>query len=204
MFREMKPMAFLMLIFTFWSVPAQSADETPGQVLGGSLDSPVRLEVFSDFQCPACRELYLGTIRPVLKEYASKNKVCVIYHEYPLSIHQYAREAARYSEAASRLGLDRLLPVLDSLFTEQAQWSQNGSLEATVAKALPLEDFQKLKKLMQDASINSAIEKQVELGVKRDVKSTPTMFIYYIGKQQKVEGLVTYLVMKQFIDSIVK
>jgi protein-disulfide isomerase len=200
---KMKPMAFFVLLFAGLAMPAQS-DETPGQILGGSLGAPIRLEVFSDFECSACREFYLRTIRPLLQEYCSKDKVCVIYYEYPLSYHKYARQAALYSEAASRLGQQKLLPVLDSLFTDQAEWSQNGSLDATVAKALPREDFEKLKKIMQDASIKAAIEKQVELGVKRDVKSTPTMFISYIGKQQKVEGLVTYLVMKQFIDSIVK
>jgi len=204
MFRKLKWMMLLTMCSALCSIPARSLDQAAGQILGGSLSSPIRLEVFSDFQCPACRDLYLGTIRQVLQDYASKDKVCVIYHEYPLSIHQYAREAARYSEAASRLGQQKLLPVYDSLFTDQAQWSQDGSLEATVSKALSLEDFQKLKKIMQDSSINAAIEKEVQLGLQKEVKSTPTLFIYYIGKQQKVEGVVTYLVLKQFIDSIVK
>ena len=44
----------------------------------------------------------------------------------------------------------------------------------------------------------------MELGYKMEIKATPTLFIYYTGKQQRVEGLVTYLVMKQFIDSIIK
>jgi protein-disulfide isomerase len=186
------------------SVPARSVDQAAGQILGGSLNSPIRLEVFSDFQCPACRDLYLGTIRQLLQEYCSKDKVCVIYHEFPLAIHQYSREAARYSEAAARLGQQRLLPVVDSLFTNQTQWAQDGSLESTVSKALSQDDFQKLKKIMQDSSINEAIDKEVQLGVQKEVKSTPTLFIYYIGKQQKVEGVVAYPVLKQFIDSIVK
>jgi len=194
----------LAVCTTVFSVPAGSMDQGSGQILGGSLNSPIRLEIFSDFQCPACRDLYLGTIRQVLQEYSSKDKVCVIYHEYPLSIHAYAREAARYCEAASRLGQEKLIPVYDSLFTDQAQWSQDGSLAATVSKALPGDDFQKVKKIMQDSSINAAIDKEVELGMQREVKSTPTMFIYYVGKQQKVVGVVTYLVLKQFIDSIVK
>src|SRR5512135_2584771 len=130
-----------VVCFVFGSVPMRSADEPSGQMLGGSLNSPIRIEVFSDFQCPHCRDLYLGTIKPLLQEYASKDKVCVIYHEFPLAMHQYSREAARYSEAAGRLGQQKLLPVLDSIFTDQAQWAQDGSLEATVSKALPGEDF---------------------------------------------------------------
>lgn len=102
MFRKVQSMVLLTLCCAVFSVPADSMDQSTGQILGGSLNSPIRLEIFSDFQCPACRDLYLGTIRQVLEEYASKDKVCVIYHEYPLSIHPYAREAARYCEAASR------------------------------------------------------------------------------------------------------
>jgi protein-disulfide isomerase len=205
MFRKLKSMMLLTVCSALGSAQVQSSGQNAGQILGGSLNSPIRLEVFSDFQCPACRTLYLETIRQVIQEYASKDKVCVIYHEYPLeAIHHYSREAARYSEAASRLGQQKLLPVFDSLFTDQAQWSQDGSLEATVAKALSRDDFQKLKVIMQDSSINAAIDKEVQLALQKEVKSTPTLFIYYVGKQQKVEGIVTYVVLKQFIDSIVR
>jgi protein-disulfide isomerase len=185
-------------------MPAVSAEVASGRLLGGSLNSPVRIEVFSDFQCPACRELYLGTIRQVLQEYSSKDKVCVIYHEFPLSMHPYSLEAARYCEAAARLGQDRLLPVMDSLFTDQAQWSQDGSLESSISKALSRNDFQKVKRILRDPSINSEIEKEVQLGLKREVKSTPTLFVHYLGKEQKAEGVVTYPVLKQFIDQVVK
>ena len=71
-------------------------------------------------------------------------------------------------------------------------------------KPSPATDFQKLKKIMQDSSIDLAIEREIDLGNKSQIKSTPTMFIRYTGKQQKVEGLVTYIVLKQFIDAIIK
>lgn len=204
MVARLKPLTLLLVCSLLWAVQGGSAEPSSGQILGGSKNSPVKIEVFSDFECPACRELYLGTIRQVLQEYSSKDKVCVIYHEFPLSSHKYSREAARYSAAAGRLGRQKLLPVLDSLFMDQAHWSQDGSIEKTVAKALPQEDFIKLKQIMADPSINAEVTKGVELGIQKKVTSTPTMFISYIGKQQKVEGLVTYLVMKQFLDSIVK
>jgi protein-disulfide isomerase len=196
--------SLVVVCIAFGSVPIRSADEPSGQMLGGSLNSPVKIEVFSDFQCPACRDLYLGTIKQVLQEYSSKDKVCVIYHEFPLSIHQYSKEAARYSEAAAHLGQQKLIAVYDSLFTDQQQWAKDGSLELTVSKAIPSEDFQKVKKLMQDPNITADIEKEIKLGIDKEIQSTPTLLIRYLGKQQKVEGVVTYDVLKQFIDSIVK
>jgi protein-disulfide isomerase len=204
MFSKSKSMVFLIVFFLASPISLISSGDAPGRMLGGSLSSPIRLDVFSDFQCSACREFYLSTVRRVLKEYSSKDKVCVVYHEFPLSYHQYAREAARYCEAAWRLGLPKLLPVMDAIFEDQAEWTQDGKLEDSVAKALTQDDFLKLKKIMQDSSINEAIEREIQYGVINKVEATPTILISYIGKQQRVEGLVTYLVMKQFIDSIVK
>src|SRR5512138_2785958 len=173
MLRRLISMSLVLAFFAFWSAQLRSADEPTGQLLGGSPNAPIKIEVFSDFQCPACHDLYLGTIKQVLQEYASKDKVCVIYHEFPLSIHQYSKEAARYSEAAGRLGQQKLLDVYDSLFTDQAQWAKDGSLELTVAKAIPSDDLQKVKKLLQDASVSAEIEKEIQLGVKKDIQSTP-------------------------------
>jgi len=188
-----------------WPTFVRPADVPSGQVLGGSANSPIQIEVFSDFQCSACREFYLGTVRQILQEYSSKDKVCIIYHEYPLTlIHKYSRDAARYSEAAARLGVKQLLAVMDSLFMNQAIWSQDGKIEDSISKALSREDFQKLKSIMLDSSIDLAIERETDLANKSQIKSTPTIFISYTGKKQKVEGIVTYIVLKQFIDAIVK
>jgi protein-disulfide isomerase len=204
MIRKSGLMIVLILMSLAWPASAGPFDVPSGQVLGGTTNAPVQIEVYSDFQCSACREFYLGTVRQILQEYASKDKVCIIYHEFPLAIHKYSRDAARYSEAASRLGVKQLLAVMDSLFMDQAIWSLDGKIEASVAKALSHEDFLKLKKNLLDSSINLAIEKEISLGTKIPIQSTPTMFIRYSGKQQKVEGLVTYVVLKQFIDAIIK
>ena len=195
----------LMFMFAVWSGLARPSDLPSGQLLGGSVHSPIQIEVFSDFECSACREFYLGTVREILQEYSSRDKVCVIYHEFPLTtIHKYSYDAARYSEAASRLGVKQLLAVMDSLFMDQAKWGQDGNIDASISKALSPGDFQRLKATLKDSSINLAIEREVDLGNKNQIRSTPTMFIRYTGKQQKVEGLVTYIVLKQFIDNILK
>jgi protein-disulfide isomerase len=204
MLKRSKLILLLATVCMIWPASGQPSEETSGHVLGGALNSPIRIEVFSDFQCSACREFYLRTIRQLLQEYSSKDKVCVIYHEYPLTTHRYSRSAAQYAEAAAQLGVQKLLSVMDSLFMDQAQWTQDGNLEASISKALSREDFLKLKKAMQNPAIDQAINKDIQLAIMQKIKSTPTMIISYTGKQQKVEGLVTYLVLKQFIDSIIK
>lgn len=199
----MRNMLFVLLL-SLCSLPLPAADGTSGQILGGSPDAPIKIEVFSDFQCPSCRELYLDVMRRALAEYANANKICVIYHEFPLAMHPYSKKAAQYAEAASRLGRAQLLKVYDVLFMDQAVWSQNGSIEASIAKVLSRDELQRIKKILQDPSINAAINSEIKLGNDRQVNSTPTFWVYTRGKSQKVEGRITYPLLKDHIDRNVK
>ena len=71
----------------------------------GSRSAPITIEVFSDFQCPACKSLYEQTLRPVIDNYVATGKVYLIHRDFPLDqIHKHSRTAARYANAAARLG----------------------------------------------------------------------------------------------------
>jgi protein-disulfide isomerase len=191
-----------MLAVTSFPVSAEQPD--PAQCLGGKLDAPIRIEIFSDFQCPACRSLYLETMKQVLRDYCAYDKVCVIYHEFPLTIHKYARDAARYSIAAQKLGRRQWQAVMDSLYNLQPSWSIDGNVEAAVAKAVSAEDLQKIKALAFEPSINETIVREIATGQRREIRSTPTLFVSAIGREQKVEGPVPYQVLKEYFDSIIK
>jgi protein-disulfide isomerase len=182
----------------------QSADLTPEQCLGGRLDAPVRIEVFSDFQCPSCRTLFMDVMLRVLQDYSSQNKVCLIYHEFPLRNHSLARVAARYSKAAQMLGQRQWRAVVQVLYDLQGVWSWDGSVDAVVFRALNKDDFIRLKQLLEDPSIEAAVEQEVLLGEKRGVKSTPTFFVYAGGKEQRIVGSIPYRVLKDFIDRALK
>ena len=194
------------ILFLTCALPVHGNEymEPKGLILGGSIDSPVRIEVFSNFECSHCREFYLRTIKKVLNDYSSADKVCVIYHDFPFSSHKYDRKAARYAEAASRVGLATVLKVFDAFYTEQATWSQNGKLEEILQKALTSEEYRKVLDYSEDPEIDTLIEKQYQLATDKGLQSTPTSYIFYPGKEQKVEGVITYVVLKGFIDKIIK
>lgn len=196
------PILFVLL----FSAPVRASNQTdpPGHILGGSMNSPVRIEIYSNFECTACREYYLRTIKRILKEYSSENKVCVVYHDFPFSYHKYDREAARYAEAASRISREVLIKVFDTLYTDQANWSRNGQLEETLKKVLSKENFEELMQIARDPEIERLIDEQYNMAIENGLNATPTSLIHYTGKQQKVEGLITYIVLKGFIDKIVE
>ena len=176
-----------------------------GYVLSGSSASPVRIDVFSDLQCPACSDLFIRTLLPAMKEY--QDRVSVVYHEFPLSGHQYSRPAARYVAAAAKLGTRQVLSVYEAIFNDQTYWAMDGSMESSVANALSMGDFMRVRQILEDANsvaeIDDAIERERQFGLLRGVGSTPTMFISHEGRTQKVEGTMPYQVMKQFLDPLV-
>ncbi len=178
----------------------QIAELRPEQCLGGNPDAPIQIEVFSDFECTHCRDFYLDTISVVLKEYCSQNKVCVVYREFPWPDNRYSRRAAQFSKAAQKLGRQQWVAVMTALYENQSRWSFSGSIDAYVSKALAPEDYSRLKDLLRDKSIDAEIRSDIALGEKRKVTITPTFFIDVLGKEQRVVGVLSYPILKNFFD----
>lgn len=182
-------------------VPAASA-QGDANCVGGKPVAPVKIEVFSDYQCPACREFYLGTMRSVLMDYADTGRVCVVYREFPLPQHTHAKEAARYGHAAQLLGQRYWAQVTDALYQSQDKWEADGKIEPIVAAALNKEDMARLEKEMKNPAIDANIEKDIARGQSLQVNQTPTFFITAKGKTEKVAGVVQYPILRRYLDSL--
>src|SRR5271165_6297245 len=52
----------------------------------GSKSAPIVMEVFSDYQCPACKTLFTNTNRPLMDNYVSTGKVFLIHREFPITM----------------------------------------------------------------------------------------------------------------------
>ena len=193
--------ACLLIVFASFSGFARA--EESGACVRGKSTAPIKLEVFSDFQCPSCRAFYLQTMKDVFKDYADAGKVCVVYRSFPLQTHAYAADAARYGEAALRVGTAQWNLVADALFSNQDQWGESGNVEAVVAKALPKADMDALRKQLQNPTpLNSAIYEDIKLGLAREVGSTPTFFITAQGKTQAFAAALTYAAVKRYLDGL--
>lgn len=179
---------------------SSAAAENPLQRCLGSPNAPIMIEVFSDYQCPACRMYYLETMQFVLQEYATTGRVCVVYYEFPLQSHKHSREAARYAQAAFRLSPSHWVRVNETLYTLQPQWSADGKIEPLVARALPPADMEKVRQSVNDPKIAALIDRDVAEGRRRGVTGTPTTFLTVNGQTHRINGPVQYPIMKQFLD----
>lgn len=199
-----------VLLATVISLAGQAGgSKQPGLYLGGSPGAPIKIEVFSDYQCPVCRSYYLETLKPLMAEYGKTNKIdkiSIVYHDFPLEkIHQFARKAVRFGLAAYRLGPDKWMKVSDALYTQQASWSENGNIEAVLKKALSPGDLDQLKKMVSDPAIDQAINQEVSVAQNRAVTSTPTTFIITeTGRQQRFIGDPSYPALRDYLDKLIK
>ena len=167
----------------------------------GPVTAAVRIDLFSDFQCPACKGLHEQTIKRVKEEFALKGKIRLVHHDFPLPQHKYARQAAVLAAAADRLG--KFDEVADALFRQQDSWSQTGNVDAAVDSVLTPDERKKLREIAKDPAILANIERDVQLGERMKVSSTPTMIVTHDGKPNPVVGVVTYAVFSKYLNSIV-
>ena len=192
----------LLAVASVASAPLARAEDSSSCV-GGTASAPIKIEVFSDYQCPACKQFYLNTMRMVLPEYADSGKACVIYREFPLQMHSHARLAARYGHAAKRVGIRQWGQVTDALFLNQETWAQTGDVESVVAKVLSKADLDAVHKQLQNtAALDAAIDADVNLGISRAVNSTPTFFVTSSGNTQKIASAVSYPILKRYLDNL--
>lgn len=164
----------------------------------GNPNAPIRLEVFSDYECPSCRAFYLQTMKQVFTDYADTGKVCVVYREYPT--YPRSREAARFARAALRVGPEQWGRVVDALYQSQPAWSQTGNIQSVVASVLVAEDMAALRKHLEDPALETIIDADALMGVDRGVQGTPTSFITARGQTEKVDGALTYESLQRHLD----
>lgn len=190
--------ALAALAFTQSGTP--SAQSTTQRAIG-PVAAAVRIDLFSDFECPACKALHEQTIKRVKEEFARKGKLRLVHHDYPLPQHKHARRAATLAAAADRLG--KFDAVADALFLQQESWSKSGNVDAVVDSVLTPEERKKLREIANDPAIAAGIERDVQLGDRMKVSSTPTMIVTQNSKPNPVVGVVSYPVFSKYLNSLV-
>lgn len=182
------------------------------------------MEVFSDYECPSCRNLYETTLRLMISDYVAAGKVYLIHRDYPLPMHKYGYEAARWLNASARIG--KFQEVEAALYDHQDAWAQDGNIAKYVSAAMSAAEFKRVGTIMQGCGFETAgvksanlalgqsaagyacsvdpyIEADRALGNKIPVSATPTYVITYKGNRLPAgSGIVSWPILKQFFDSL--
>jgi protein-disulfide isomerase len=210
---------------THATASAHQALRAPVKAYGTS-GAPIKLEVFTDYECPSCRAFFEQTLRPLINDYVASGKVYLLHHDFPLQMHKYGYAAARWANAAAEAG--QFGTVEAALYDNQASWSIDGNMGKYVQASMPAADFSKVQKYMQgcdnqttaaaaqaalltnvsqtsgDAcALDSFINADHALGMTIPVQATPTYMITYKGQHlPAASGVVSWPILKQFFDSL--
>jgi protein-disulfide isomerase len=193
-------LCFVLLAQAGMSQSSGALSDVDPHTAFGSKTAPVVMEIFSDFQCPACKTLYNATNNKLMDNYVSVGKVYLIHRDFPLSMHAYSRIAARYGRAAAQIG--KFEPVEQALFQNQEKWEQNGDVDGTVANVLSTADMTKVRALVKGGTLDAAIDKDFALGQMYRVNQTPTTVFHCKGQTYPYPGVMTYEILKQFLDQL--
>ena len=184
------------------ALPKITLAELARQKALGISTAPIKIEDFTDFQCPACRALYLQTLRPLIDDYVASGKVYLVHHDFPLPMHQYSRKAAYYADAAAAIG--RFEPVERALFTTQPQWEATGRITPILAGVLNPAQLKQVEELARTPEIQESVQKDVELGQRLGVRETPTIYITHNGKRMPFVGVLQYSILRRYLDALLR
>ena len=185
--------------------PVSAAAGSPDAKALGSKSAPITIEVFEDFQCPACRNFYETSLKQVIDNYVTPGKVYLIHRDFPLEMHPYSRQAARLANAAADLG--QFETVERALFDSQDQWSANGKIEEALASTVSAAQMKKILdyQAAHINDINAAIERDRTMGVKRNVNQTPSIYVTSHGKTEALPGGgVNYDLLRNYLDYLLR
>jgi len=168
----------------------------------GSKNATVTMETFTDFQCPACKQLFTTTMQKVTDNYVNTGKIYLVHRDFPLPMHAYSRIAASYARAAAHIGKNDQVEI--ALFQNQEKWEATGDVKGTVAAVLTPAEMKKVQALVDGKTLEPLIEKDKALGQGYAVNQTPTTWLHTKnGQSFPVVGFVNYDVLKTFLDQLV-
>ncbi|UCH59483.1 MAG: DsbA family protein [Anaerolineales bacterium] len=169
----------------------------------GEDDAPVLVEVWEDFQCPACRNFSEDVEPQIVDNYVATGKVRYVYRHYPFlddrSISNESDQAANASMCAAEQG--RFWDYHDILF---ANWnSENAGAFSdkrlvAYAEALGL-DMDSFNSCFRANRYKEQIDKDLADGNVAGVSGTPSLFV---NGEQIAPGFVpSYAQVSQAIET---
>jgi protein-disulfide isomerase len=189
------------IVLTLLACMAANLENTKGNAFGAP-SAPILVEIFSDFQCPACKKLHDDELPMIVKDYVVPGKVYLIYRYFPLPGHAYGRQSAELACACGQLG--KYVGAANILFARQAVWANDGKVAETVDSILTPAQQKKLRILIKDPTVQSQINRDLDEGRTIPVQSTPTMLVTYRSKQYPLSGpgALNYSLVKAVLDDL--
>ncbi|MBI5085400.1 MAG: thioredoxin domain-containing protein [Acidobacteria bacterium] len=147
-----------------------------GPLIEGKKDSPVRVVIWEDLQCPDCADFRKMLDEKLLPKYGAK--VAFEHRDFPLAKHSWARRAAvaaRYIQGISEeAGITFRRETMAAIREIKA-----GTFEGWLKKFCESHglDPGKAAAALSDERLNALVQKDFEEGTARGIARTPTALV---------------------------
>lgn len=180
--------------------------DVKGRPVRGNPDAKITIVNYDDYQCPFCSRMHTTLMQDILPEYGDKVKI--VYKDYPLPMHPWAKHAANDANCLAQENGPGFWEFADYVHGNQREISGDKDLQKSFAELDRLTlDFGKKHgadatrlqaciKNQPDTALKSSMTEAESLGV----QATPTMFI----NGQRLEGAVDAEDVKLIINEQLK
>lgn len=184
------------------AAPAAAAPQVTGNYKeSGDPAAPITCEIFTDYECPHCATIYDQTVPMLLAEYVQTGKMKLVHRDFPLPMHAHARLAARYANAAGRLGQYDV--VVNQIFRTQPVWARTGDVDSQVALVTTPDMMEKIRDLVHnDGQLDETVISDVALAREDNLNQTPSLVVTYKGKRQVIAPVPPYSLLKSYLDEL--
>ena len=145
-------------------------DAVPVGVRLGDTTARNTMVVFSDLECPGCRQFH-QSVRRLLRE--RPHDVSVVFVHFPLGMHRFANQAAEAAECAQAQG--RFGPFVDAVFDQQDSIGMK-SWGAFAASA-GVSDTASINACARNPTPTNRMQAGRALGLRWGIHATPTVLI---------------------------
>lgn len=167
--------------------------QTDGMSIGDP-NAPVKIEEFSDFQCPYCRVFHDETFGLILRDYVNTGMVYFTYRNFPIvdsrSATKESTNAAKASVCAAQQG--KFFEFHDLLFANQTgenigDFAERRLYAMADVAGLEAEAFDAC---YRDSATADAVDQDRAAGLRAGIDSTPSFLINgvpFLGAQAYAE-----------------
>ncbi len=172
-----------------------SAQATDYRILG-SPDAPVEMVIYSDFECPYCRNFALVALPAIVAEFVHSGRLRIRYAYFPLAtIHRNSVMAAKAAHCAGLA--DRFWSFHDYVYVRQPEWSGElapDDLWIGFAENLGI-DMEEFAACLGWEETHAAVENDLREALGLGATGTPTVVL----DGESVSGISSYETLRQEI-----
>jgi len=162
----------------------------------GPVDAKIQMVIFSDFECPYCRE-FAKTVRDNVPQKYPKD-VRVIFEDFPIdAIHPWARAAAEASHCVGDQSVDSFWAYHDWIFAHGSEIKADNLKEKILAWAKTQKlDEAKLTSCMDTHADSGAVKDAEAAGKFLQVQQTPSAY----ANGRSIPGAMAWAALDQVLQ----